>query len=257
MGKSATDFKETIALIRKEARGIYSEPQLIIPALILLDEKHSGITTSEMIPKLEKMLSPKGHDAQIIPGRQDTYFSQKVRNLKSHNTLINKDLATYKRGTWKITQKGLNFLEENRLVLALMKAQGFKLKKIADETDGDYSLIVIEEGQLEYRNVKLRKRSQKLTKVAIQEFKNKYGKLFCMVCNFDFFKTYKKYGKDYIEIHHAEPIHLIETKGIKTLLSKALKKVVPVCSNCHKMIHRNRGKMLSIKTLREVVKKCG
>lgn len=255
MVKYKIDYQDTIELIKKEVRGVYSESHLIIPALILLYENPAGIiTTSKMIPKLEKMLLPRGHDAQVIPGRQDTYFSQKVRNLKSHNTLTNKGLAIYKKGTWKITQKGIFFLDENKFVLALMKAQGFKLKKIADEVEGDFSLIVIEEGQLEQRTSKQRRRSQKLTQIAITEFKKRYGKLFCTVCDFDFFKTYKKYGKDYIEIHHLKPVHLMNTKGIKTILSKALDKVVPVCSNCHRMIHRRRGQMLSIETLTEVVR---
>lgn len=251
--KQTNVYSGTIELIKKEARGSYSEPQLIVPVLILLYENPSGITTSKIIPRLVRMLQPKGHDAEIIPGRQDTYFSQKVRNLKSHNTLTDKGLATYKKGIWKITQKGMSFLEENKLVLALMKAQGFKLKKITDEVEGDFSLVVIEEGQLEQRTLTQRKRSQKLARIAVNEYKNKYGKLFCTVCDFDFFKTYREYGKDYIEIHHTEPVHLMDTKGVKTILSKALKKIVPVCSNCHRMIHRKKGQMVSIEALKKVV----
>lgn len=248
------EFRETIELIIKESSGNYSEPQLIIPALVLFFQTQSGLRTSHLIHQLEEMLKPKGHDAQIISGRGDTFFSQKVRNLKSHNTLTNKGLATYKKGVWKITKKGLSFLEENKLVIALMQAQGFKLKKIADEIEGDYSLIIIEEGELGYSAYKQRKRSQRLAQIAISDFKKKHGdKLFCTVCEFDFSKTYKQYGKDYIEIHHVEPVHLLDTKGVKTLLSKALKKVVPLCSNCHRIIHRKKGKMLSIDDLKTVI----
>lgn len=248
------DFRSAIELIRKEARGIYSEQMLVIPALVSMSMNPDGINTSKLIPELIKMLNPKGHDAQIISGRKDTYFSQKARNLKSHNTLIKKKLATYKKGVWKITKKGVSVLDENKLVLAVMKAQGFKIKRIAEETKGDYSLVVIEEGTTEYKTVNQRKRSQKLTQIAIKEFKKVHGnRLFCSVCEFDFFKTYKKYGKDYIEIHHVEPIHLMDTKGVKTMLSKALKKVVPLCSNCHRIIHRNKGKLLSIAEIKTVV----
>lgn len=250
------NFRSAIELIKKEAGGIYSEQMLVIPALVSMLMKHGGINTSQIIRDLIKMLKPKGHDAQIIGGRRDTYFSQKVRNLKSHNTLIKKGLATYRNGVWKITKKGISVLDENKLVLAVMKAQGFRIKKIAEETKGDYSLVVIEEGTTEYKTVNQRRRSQKLTRIAIKEFKKAHGnKLFCSVCDFDFFKTYRQYGKDYIEIHHVEPIHLMDTKGVKTMLSKALQKMVPLCSNCHRIIHRKKGKLLSIAEIKTIVDK--
>ena len=136
----------------------------------------------------------------------------------------------------------------------LMRAQGFKIKNIAEETEGDYSVIVIEEGGLEYKTTKQRKRSQKLVTFAIKEFKKNYkGKLFCLVCNFDFYKAYSNYGKDYIEIHHIEPVHKNDMRGSKMTLIKALKKVVPVCSNCHRMIHRKKGQLLPVEKLKAIV----
>ncbi len=251
-----SDYRDALTLIRNEAKGTYSEPQLILPALIVFYKYPRGVKTSQLIPELMKMLRPRGHDAQIIPGRRDTYFSQKVRNLKSHNSLAGKGLATYHRGIWRITEKGISFLDENKFVVSIMQAQGFKLKGITNEVEGDYSLIVIEEGHQQRKSLLQRRRSRLLSKYAIKEFKKKHGnRLFCLVCDFDFFKTYQKYGKDYIEIHHIEPVHLMDTKGVKTILSKALKKIAPVCSNCHRIIHRKKGRMLSIDDLREVVQK--
>ena len=42
------------------------------------------LTTSQLIEKLSKRMTPTGHDAAIAVNRSDTYFSQKVRNLVSH-----------------------------------------------------------------------------------------------------------------------------------------------------------------------------
>jgi predicted HNH restriction endonuclease len=249
-----SDRKAYFSQLRKGTRGVYSESQLIIPALILLSESKTRLSTSQLIQRLQKLLRPTGHDEEIISGRKDTYFTQKVRNLKFHDTLASRGLATYKYGLWKITEKGSVFLEESEYQRGLLHAQGFSPKKIEKESDGDYSRIVIEEGALEFRTSKQRKRSQKLKQVAIEEFKKIHeNKLLCEVCEFSFPKCYGNYGKDYIEIHHIEPVHLNDIRGAKILLIKALKKVVPLCSNCHRMVHRKKGKMLSVAQLKQIV----
>lgn len=253
----ANDYLTLINILSKGRKGVYSEQQLITPALVMLSANPSGFKTGELIQMLENLLKPKGHNGKIIPGRQDTYFSQKVRNLKSHDTLTKKGLATYIDGNWKITEKGSQFLEENKIVLETLKSQGFKPKKIKNATrEDDYSKIVIEEGSLELKSSKQRKRSQKLRRIAVKEFKKKNeNRLFCVVCGFDFSSTYGEYGKDYIEIHHTEPIHLNDMRGMKTTVSEALKKVVLLCSNCHSMIHRKKGSMLPVENLKQLIKK--
>jgi len=171
---TANHYRTVINLLSKGRKGVYSEQQLITPALVMLSQKPSGLKTSNLVEMLEKLLKPKGHNGKIIPGRKDTYFSQKVRNLKSHNTLTRKGLATYIDGNWKITEKGSQFLEENENVLEALKSQGFKPKKIKKAAGKeDYSKIVIEEGALEMKSSKQRTRSQKLRRIAVKEFKKK------------------------------------------------------------------------------------
>jgi hypothetical protein len=65
----------------------YSERELVLPALVLLDLSQAGLTTSDLIRELTTILRPDGHDGEILADRNDTYFSQKVRNLVSHRTL--------------------------------------------------------------------------------------------------------------------------------------------------------------------------
>ena len=60
-----------------------SERALVLPALAIIERK-PGILTSDLITELMGIFSPQGEDAQILAGRNDTKFSQKVRNLKSH-----------------------------------------------------------------------------------------------------------------------------------------------------------------------------
>lgn len=61
-----------------------SEVDLVIPALRLADKAGGKISTTELIGKLTDLFQPSGKDAEIIKGRNDTHFSQKVRNLISH-----------------------------------------------------------------------------------------------------------------------------------------------------------------------------
>lgn len=51
---------------------------------LLLTVPGQTLTTSQLISRLTKALSPNGKDADILDGRSDTYFSQKVRNIVSH-----------------------------------------------------------------------------------------------------------------------------------------------------------------------------
>jgi len=62
-----------------------SERDLLLPTLRLLAAQPGGyLSTSDLISALTKEFQPKGEDAEILEGRQDTKFSQIVRNMKSH-----------------------------------------------------------------------------------------------------------------------------------------------------------------------------
>lgn len=65
--------------------GQVTESDLVGPTLRLLAASPNGqMLTSDLITELTLIFNPTGKDAQIVPGRNDTYFSQKVRNLISH-----------------------------------------------------------------------------------------------------------------------------------------------------------------------------
>ncbi len=78
-----------------------------------------------------------------------------------------------------------------------------------------------------------------------------YHGLRCIVCGMDFEETYGKLGRGFIHIHHIVPI---STKGKSKVNFE--KDLVPVCPNCHAMLHRGaRGKVLSVEELKEILKK--
>ena len=76
------------------------EPELIRPALQYMAAQPDGFArTSDLIDHLGTIFRPSGEDAEILDGRSDTKFSQKVRNLVSHrndpNGIVGRGLAEY------------------------------------------------------------------------------------------------------------------------------------------------------------------
>ena len=62
-----------------------SEADLLIPTLRILASQPDGrMKTSRLIAELEAIMKPQGEDAEILEGRQDSRFSQIVRNMVSH-----------------------------------------------------------------------------------------------------------------------------------------------------------------------------
>lgn len=65
----------------------YEEKTIALEAVKIVEE-FGEMTMSELIAELTKRMRPTGHDNKILNGRKDTYFSQKVRNLRSHSNPI-------------------------------------------------------------------------------------------------------------------------------------------------------------------------
>ncbi|HEC73711.1 MAG TPA: HNH endonuclease [Methylophaga aminisulfidivorans] len=58
----------------------------------------------------------------------------------------------------------------------------------------------------------------------------------CKVCKFNFEEVYGDIGKDYIHVHHVIPLNEIR----KEYKVDPIKDLIPLCPNCHAMIHRTR-----------------
>lgn len=160
-----------------------TERNLILPSLYLMQESNNGsISTSELIPQLTAIMKPTGHDSEIIDNRNDTYFSQKVRNLKSHNTLSNLGYATYNKdtGMYEITTEGIAYVEKNRDTLAYLLNNNFNYDDVVSELQNEETKQVllpyteiVQEGQQVIRNQVVRVRSEKLRNEAVNIIKHK------------------------------------------------------------------------------------
>jgi len=58
----------------------------------------------------------------------------------------------------------------------------------------------------------------------------------CQICDFSFLEKYGEIGKDFCHVHHIEP--LSETGGERDI--DPTKDLIPVCANCHAIIHRKK-----------------
>lgn len=221
------------------------ESDLILPALYIMTQDPKGsVSTSRLIPVLTTLLRPTGVDAEILSGRKDTYFSQKVRNLKSHNTLTGKKYAKYEDGEYHITSEGRQFVAEN------IEAVDYLFNSTFDYNDKKQTLSKIRklfrplpefvtEGQAFVGLSKVYKRSRKLHDVAIEHFSHN-GIIKCDCCDFEFSSFYGSvYGKPCIEIHHIHPIFQYAGINLTQTIDEALKNLLPVCPNCHRVIHKN------------------
>ncbi len=98
------------------------------------------------------------------------------------------------------------------------------------------------EGKLSEGSYLRRIRSGENRKKAIE----KHGKK-CFVCGFDFEQTYGELGKDFIEIHHVKPLG----ETTQEILVNPEKDLIPLCANCHRMIHR-MGSEMSLESLKSI-----
>lgn len=72
----------------------------------------------------------------------------------------------------------------------------------------------------------------------------------CKVCDFDFQEKYGDLGQGFIEIHHKVPLYSLEEETLVNPYTD----LVPVCSNCHRMIHRSMGITYSVEELKKIIK---
>jgi len=75
----------------------------------------------------------------------------------------------------------------------------------------------------------------------------------CAICGFDFGKAYGRIGEGFIHVHHVIPLSKID----EAYQVDPASDLVPVCPNCHAMLHRNTDTTLTPNQLRDIIVKQG
>ena len=76
--------------------------------------------------------------------------------------------------------------------------------------------------------------------------------LSCKVCGFNFFDFYGELGEGFIEVHHIQTLNSL--KGKEHIINPTTD-LIPLCSNCHRMIHRTWKKAITIDQLKDIVER--
>ncbi|WP_319575497.1 HNH endonuclease [uncultured Desulfobacter sp.] len=108
--------------------------------------------------------------------------------------------------------------------------------------------------QVEYKEGKeklqihlTKERNRYLVKLAKERWaRESQGDILCSICSFSFVEAYGDIGKDFIEAHHKIPISELNEETIIRV-----EDLEPLCSNCHRMIHRRRP-WLTVDELRNI-----
>ncbi|MEJ5167400.1 MAG: HNH endonuclease [Thermoanaerobaculia bacterium] len=136
---------------------------------------------------------------------------------------------------------------------------GEEIKKIIDQRRKSKTGKNKPSKTQEKKKIKLKIVEGKKTEVKLERYERS-GKarikcikelgLQCKVCGFDFEKTYGEIGKGFIQVHHIKEL----SKEKKEHKVDPVKDLIPICPNCHAMIHRKKP-ALKIEELKKILKK--
>ena len=73
----------------------------------------------------------------------------------------------------------------------------------------------------------------------------------CKACDLDFSEVYGEHGRGFIEVHHRRPLSQLKRA---TRVDPQTDMTV-LCSNCHRMVHRQRDNVLSVEKLRSMIRR--
>ncbi|TXF89343.1 HNH endonuclease [Neolewinella aurantiaca] len=118
--------------------------------------------------------------------------------------------------------------------------------KLAEIESADSFDNGVDEGAVVFRLHKFRERDKSIVAKKKRVEMAKSGKLVCEVCAFNFTEVYGDLGLGFIECHHRRPLSTLQPDEKTRLKDLAL-----VCSNCHRMLHRQL-ETLSVEALKEI-----
>jgi len=124
---------------------------------------------------------------------------------------------------------GFNWILHKNLIEALIELGNFSQKTYLPEEINPNQTDLIE-GSVRKIFVNAYERNS----IAREECIKHYGTT-CKVCEMNFEAVYGKIGSNYIHVHHKEQISNKKGKEYKV---DPISDLIPVCPNCHSMLHR-------------------
>lgn len=93
-------------------------------------------------------------------------------------------------------------------------------------------------------------RNLKERQKCIEAYGSKYS---CEICGFNFIDMYGEIGKEFIHVHHIVSLSELQ----KNYKVRGAKDLIPVCPNCHAMLHRKTQdeRCFTLEELKKIIQK--
>ncbi|GAB2597810.1 HNH endonuclease [Nitrincola alkalisediminis] len=192
-------------------------------------------------------LNAENGDVILSPSWSRNGYSHSLKHIykiiNDGYDLLVFETKTKKNKKGETLANGFNPLIEKRKLV--VEGDIFKAVKIevtqSKETTGSGSSIF--EGAKKTITVNAYERDPQARQACLDEF----GYL-CKICGFDFEKTYGERGKEFIHVHHIVPLSEIK----KEYKVDPVQDLIPVCPNCHSMLHR-KGHTITPDELKSII----
>lgn len=210
---------------------------------------------------------------QQLPGVLDEYFGVTLgciydltdsteidrlrRLIKTHAILKNVDMNLEPRYTEVLRWYRLFVMPPDQPVKPYAVEGETDAAKMASEDSSNTTprtteqTIYLEGEAADSQPAELRRRNMLLRQACIDYYKALHGgHLVCECCGFDFRCAYA-IDDEYIEVHHMHPFS--QTDGQHEVCAET--DLVPLCANCHRMIHHaqgGHGNCLSLEELKSI-----
>jgi 5-methylcytosine-specific restriction protein A len=134
---------------------------------------------------------------------------------------------------WQLRPEIVEALEKNKLTGIELITEEISTEESEDLFEGAKKIVTINAYE----------RNPKARSLCLGQWGTK-----CAICGFDFEKVYGEIGKGFIHVHHLIPVSQIG----KTYQVDPISDLIPVCPNCHAMIH-TKNPPLTIEELKKKI----
>ncbi len=173
------------------------------------------------------------------------FFLKKIRDEFGEDNFLLAINAVYKHIKYRLHQANKPMAG---LKKAIHKLENEVISSEEDEfifNDENQSTKHLLEGAKKLISVNAYERN----KQARSECLNHYG-FNCSVCDFDFEETYGEIGKEFIHVHHIVDLATIN----KEYKVDPISDLVPVCPNCHAMLHKRKPIAFTVEELKSILR---
>ena len=208
---------------------------------LLLGIRHEDNEISDYVFSIEGDLS-------LFSGRSVYIHAEHIRDIRNDLDINVYDITEEQSGKLAIFKKDIlgtyiDSFENHFSSKSVIEAIRDYVIKLEEENLSVVEKITTEGKRLLYYTTKYeRKASNRNAAIKIHGTN-------CFGCGFNFEEHYGERGKGYIEIHHIKPLYELNEEvnvDVETDL-------IPLCSNCHRMVHRVKKEVLTLEELRKIL----